>query len=269
MDWKISCLTYGKLEFPKAVVTPNLDTDLRIWGPYLGFLLQNGRRNILVDAGINTRFIKDGKAWGGLPAEGGEKHVLASLEKAGVSPKDIEMVIYTHLHNDHAGNCHLFPEAQHVFQKDEWYELLEPLPHEKVREDYDQGAIPELQKLDRRIVTGNFQLAPGIMCYHTSGHTAGSMALTVDTTKGMYVITGDTTLWKCSLYPQMDKMISMEGKEIKITPAPKTIGPAIPPILVNSYFEWLKSIYLLKTLCEGPDFLLTGHDPSHTDKVFS
>lgn len=268
MDWNITCLTYGKEEIPKSVATINLDHEIKMWMPFLGFLLQNGSRNILVDTGIHNRLVVDGKGWGDLPAEGGEQYVLAELEDASVSPQDIEMVVYTHLHLDHAGNCHLFPEAKHIFQKDEWFKLLEPLPHEKIRGDYDSAIIPELQRLDTLMVTGNFQIVPGITCYRTPGHTAGSMSLTIDTIKGTYVLTGDTVMFKCNMYPQMDKMTLMDGTEINITPVPKSIGPAIPTMLINDFYGWLDSIYLLKSLCQSPAFLLAGHDPSLTNKVF-
>jgi len=265
MNWKIDVLNYGKLEFLKELFTSNIDVGLKIWGPYLGFLLRNGNRNILVDTGIHDRFIVDGKAWGGLRAEGGEKFVVDALKKANVQPKDIDLVIYTHLHNDHCANCHLFPNSKHVIQKVEWLQLLEPLPHEKVRQDYDQQVIPELRKLNTLFVEGNFQLAPGIMVYHTPGHTSGSMSLTVETSKGLYCIVGDTALFKCNMFPQMSEITQMDGSKIKITPQPE---PAIPALLVSSYFDWLKSIYLLKTLCVSEEFALTGHDPSNFDKIF-
>ena len=44
---------------------------------------------------------------------------LEALEREGLTPKDIDTVLYTHLHNDHAGCALLFPEAKTYFQKDE------------------------------------------------------------------------------------------------------------------------------------------------------
>ena len=50
--WEIKVLCYGKITTPKGAATPGLDPELVLDNPYLGFLLQNGRRNILVDSGI-------------------------------------------------------------------------------------------------------------------------------------------------------------------------------------------------------------------------
>ncbi len=71
--WKVTVLYYGKITLPKSALTPAFDPDLVLDIPYLGFLLQKGNRNILVDTGIDDHFIIDGKAWGGWPAEAGRK----------------------------------------------------------------------------------------------------------------------------------------------------------------------------------------------------
>ena len=61
--------------------------------------------------------------------------------------EDIKTVIYTHLHNDHAGNCAMFPKAIHVYQRDEMINLLNPLLVQIFRRDYDLEIIPELRNL--------------------------------------------------------------------------------------------------------------------------
>jgi len=42
-SWQIKVLYYGKITVPKLGLTPNLDPDLTIDFPYLGFLLQQGK----------------------------------------------------------------------------------------------------------------------------------------------------------------------------------------------------------------------------------
>ena len=80
--WKIKPLYYGKITGNKSLLTPGIDADVVADSPYLGFLLQDGKRNILVDTGIADEFIVDGKAWAGLPAEGGKVFVQESLPGA-------------------------------------------------------------------------------------------------------------------------------------------------------------------------------------------
>jgi len=101
--WKIKALLYGTIEIPKGLMEGGLDPDIILKFPYTGYLLQNGEENVLVDTGIHADHIVDGKAWRACPAEGGADYVLKSLEEYGLSPADIDTVIYTHLHNDHAG----------------------------------------------------------------------------------------------------------------------------------------------------------------------
>jgi N-acyl homoserine lactone hydrolase len=267
MEWKIDVLYYGYMEFFKNWVTKDIDADLKIKMPYLGFLLRNGRQNILIDNGINSRYIVDGKAWAGMSAEGGEKFVLEALEKAGVKPKDIEIVAYTHLHNDHNGNAHLFPEAKHVMQRTEWNELLSPTPYLTFLTGHDLETIPVLRKSDCVFVDGNFELAPGIMCYMTPGHTQGSMSFVVEGKKGLYCIVGDLLFWHCSIYPQMDKITLMDGKQVKITPVPKERGLPMPNLCFDQT-AWFHSTDLIRAICRSKEFALCGHEPSLVGKVF-
>ena len=139
--WKIHVLYLGDITIPKAMGTMGLDMNLLFPAPYLAFLLESGSKKILVDTGIHSRFIVDGKAWAGAPAKGGEAFLLEALKKHQTRPEEIETVLYTHLHNDHAGNCHLFPGALHVFHYDEWNELVNPLPSMRIRQDFDPGSF--------------------------------------------------------------------------------------------------------------------------------
>ena len=152
---------YGKITGPAQFVLAGLEEG-QFANPYLGFLLRTQGRSVLVDCGVNDRFIVDGKAWGGFPAEAGRSFVLRSLEKNGVTPDQIEMVIYTHLHNDHVGNCDLFPRATHVFQKAEWANLLDPIPAQRARKDYDLEMAPVLARYHTIKVDGDLEILPGV-----------------------------------------------------------------------------------------------------------
>lgn len=267
-NWRIHTLYYGEIEVPKEQITVGVDVGLMLTIPYLGFLLDNGIKKILVDAGINERVIVNGKAWGGFLAKGGTKYVSDSLAKIGVKPEDIDIVLYTHLHNDHAGACHLFEKSIHVFQDDEWKNLLDPLPAQKLRGDYDPENIPALKRLNCLKISGDVEIEPGIMVYKTPGHTLGSTCIGVETGKGLYVLTGDTAIIKQNLFPKMDKLVLMDGAVIKTTPAPDVYGPAIPSTVIYDYFGWYQSIYRLKVLVKDEQYALPGHDPSLFNKVF-
>src|ERR1700694_2005122 len=71
-----------------------------------GFLVNTGRRLILVDAGA-------GNWWGG----GAFGRLARSLRSAGYTPEEVDIVLVTHLHSDHVGGLttqdgkRVFPNA--------------------------------------------------------------------------------------------------------------------------------------------------------------
>lgn len=139
--WKASVLYCGMHITTKGALTTGFNQDMKLKAPYLSFLLQDGEMNILIDAGISEDFLIDGKAWGGCPADAGSKYMIESLQKHGLVPDDIDMIIYTHLHNDHVGCCKLFPQTRSIAQKAEWEALNNPVFAERLRRDYDADAI--------------------------------------------------------------------------------------------------------------------------------
>ena len=267
-NWTIKPLVFGTIDVFKEQLTTGLDVGLPMKVPYLGFYLTDGRHKVLCDTGINAKYIIDGKAWAGRPAEGGEDWVMKSLEEIGLVPDDIEMVIYTHLHNDHAGNCHLFPRARHLFQETEWKELLDPLPSMMIRGDFDQSLIPQLKALNCQKVVGDVELLDGLELMLTPGHTAGSQCLLVHTKEGVYNLAGDTIHILPIGFPEMTEVTLMDGSVLPITPAPEHWGPAVPSSLVYDHYAWFRSIYRIKALLREPRFLIPGHETSVVGKTF-
>lgn len=262
--WDIKVLYYGEITIPKAVATPNLDAGLLLDSPYLGFLLQNGKQNILVDTGISGDFIVDGKAWGNFPAKGGRAYVEESLAKAGVNPLEIETILFTHLHNDHAANTSMFKNARMIFQRDEWATLLDPLPIMKVRKDYDPTLIDELRSANCVQVQGDFELTDGIRCFRTPGHTPGSMSVAVNTARGIRILVGDHWHLHCMAFSQQDEIMDMQGNRHKITPAPQVYGHFIPSTLIYDYFDYYDSCYKILSMIpsDSPEYIVPGHESS-------
>ncbi len=262
--WEIKALFCGQITVPKVAVTPGLDPDITFDGPYLAFLLRGQGRNILVDTGINQKFIVDGKAWGGLPAEGGGGYLVRSLAGAGVAPQDIDTVIFTHLHNDHAGNNALFPQAQFIFQKDEWRTLLDPLPVMQLRKDYDLSIIDDLRKLNCAMVDGDLEYASGLKLIKTPGHTPGSQSIAVHTSRGLRILVGDQWHHRFNGFSQLTTFVDLKGDTFDITPAPEIYGQFIPPSIVYNYYDWYDSSHKLRALIgrRGPESVVPGHEPS-------
>ena len=266
--WDIKVLYAGKITANFALLWPTgmppLEEDFVVDVPYLAFLLQSPGENILVDTGISEKFIVDGKAWGGLPAEGGQDHIKKSLEKEGLSPGDINTVVFTHLHNDHAGNFHLFPQARFLFQKEEWMNLLNPLPVQLLRKDYDPGLIDGLKDANTLRVEGDFDLTDGVKVYKTPGHSLGSQVVAVNTVKGVVALIGDLSVFNYMIFPGTTEFLDLEGNSHAIPPAPPIFGPAVPHSIIYDFYAFYDSVYKVKSIIsrDEPGYIITGHDPS-------
>ncbi|WP_341304566.1 MBL fold metallo-hydrolase [Pseudomonas sp. TMP25] len=113
-------------------------------------LVQEEGRNILVETGIGAFFSPEMKQRFGVQEE---RHVLLdSLAEVGLSDADIDIVLLTHLHFDHAGGLLaawedgqparlLFPNAQFITGQRQWQRASQP--HARDRASY----IPELLAL--------------------------------------------------------------------------------------------------------------------------
>ena len=263
-SWKVYSLYYGTLTVPKGVMAAGIDLDLIIDVPYTGFLLQNGEENVLVDCGVHQDNIVNGRAWGGYKAVGGNKYVIDALAKHGLAPEDIDTVMYTHLHNDHAGGMALFPEAKTYYQRAEYENLLNQIPSQLVRSDFDKRTPGDVKKLKNiYMFDGDVTLQNGIELYKIPGHTLGSMAVVVPTGEGRFIMTGDLPHLNQCLFPEMDKMQLLDGSYIDITPAPPNMRPYLFNSVVYDHWAAYDSYNKLKVIADDwdPKYFLTGHDP--------
>jgi len=270
--WDIKVLLLGKITMPfstymavhYAFGAPKITENFDISGPYMGFLLVSGDRQIVVDNGISSKFIVNGKAWGGLPAEGGETYLQKALATYGITPEQVQTVLYTHLHNDHAGNCSVFKNATHVFQKDEWQNLLDPLPVQNVRKDYDQAIIPELNSLKCLKINGDIEIEDGITLYKTPGHTRGSQSIAVNTVKGTIVLVGDMLTSYISAFPGTTEITGIDGTVYSVPPAPEVFGNAIPSNVTYDFYSFYDSVSKVQAIasCNEPGYIIPGHETS-------
>lgn len=261
-NWVIKPLLCGIIHMPKGSMEGGLEPDRILPFPYTAYLLQNGEENVLVDTGIHADHIVDGKAWRGCAAEGGADYLLKALADCGVTPADISTVLYTHLHNDHAGNMYLFPDAMHVYQKDEYVNLCNPLPFQIKGGDFDTRTVGDIAQLKHKaVIDGDLVMSNGIELYKTPGHSLGSMCIVVPTARGRYVITGDMPHVYQSLFPKTDKWELMGGEIIDVKPSDDDQEFLFNSVIYDQYSAY-DSFSKLKVLAERfePEYFLTGHD---------
>ncbi|ETK34708.1 MBL fold metallo-hydrolase [Microbispora sp. ATCC PTA-5024] len=143
------------------------------------YLLRAAGRTVLVDTGIGGA---DSPAASWAPVPG---RLLGELAAAGHDPADVDAVVLTHLHSDHASGCvsdgaPVFPAARYVVQRAELDWVRGPMR--------EQVVVPLRDRL--QIVDGDAGLFPGVRLLHTPGHTPGHQCVEV----GDVVMSGDVVL---------------------------------------------------------------------------
>lgn len=142
-------------------------------------------RNVLFETGIGAFFEPALRERYGVVEE---RHVLLdALAEAGLSHEDIDVVVLSHLHFDHAGGLLapwaeaqaprlLFPNARFIVGAEHWRRALDPHPRDRA------SFIPELPGLLK--ASGRLELVEGehsttlgeaVRFHYSDGHTPGLM----------------------------------------------------------------------------------------------
>ena len=181
-------LHLGDIVRQKSNMAYMCESGARVTLPILAFYVTDGTRRILVDNGGSA---PDHRYQPYTRTE--EQDPVKALRELGVQPGDITDVIFTHLHWDHAGNNHLFPNAKFYVQKSELEYAESPVILHKNSYDYDLIYQTKYEALD-----GDCRVMDGISVMMTPGHTNGSQSVIVDTEDWHYLIAGDLIgLYEC------------------------------------------------------------------------
>ncbi len=164
----------------------------------VGVIVRHRGRTIVCETGIGTK-IDDKRA-----ARDGVWEpdlLLASLKRVGVRPEEVDVVLSTHLHWDHAGGLTrrgpggelelTFPRAKHFIQRAEWRFALHPDPRSRagyIADDFqpveEAGLVEFLE--------GEAEVMPGVVLRQTGGHTPGHQLCIFRASEDLAcVVTGD------------------------------------------------------------------------------
>ena len=121
----------------------------------------------------------------------------AVLARLGVEAAQVEHVVLSHLHWDHAGGVHLFPRATFYLQEAEYrFWTQDPTaarpPFANLTDDASMKYLAGLEGTRRLVlINGDREIQPGIECMSAPGHTPGQQAVVVDTARGKAIVGSD------------------------------------------------------------------------------
>lgn len=160
-------------------------------------------RTILLEAGVGAFF--EPKLRDRYGVQESEHRLLQGLAEQGVQPTDVDIIVLSHLHFDHAGGILnawqpdaplslAFPNAHYVVSRPAWDRATHPHPRDRA------SYIPELPGLVK--ATGRLELierdhdrsevlGDNYRFTFSDGHTPGQLLTTVQTPHGSLMFMGD------------------------------------------------------------------------------
>ena len=205
------------------------DMDYYIW------VLKNGARSILVDTGYDQ-----------LESERRDRPIITEptqmLTDFGLVPDEIDTIILTHLHYDHAGSLGAFSNATLHVQETEMAFATGPcMCHDHLRMPFTGDHICDVV---RSLYAGRVQfasgvqtIAPGVETHLIGGHSRGLQCVRVNTHRGWVVLASDAAHY----YENYQKRKPF-------------------PIVVDMQ-NMLDGFETLETIASSPDHIIPGHDP--------
>ena len=196
MSYSIWILEYGYVDrFPASNLFAAQPHEGHRRMPYCFGLVRSAGRCILVDTGFADQVVYDR-----LTAKYGDTRWLAPVDvlaRVGVRPEQVDTVLLTHNHFDHAGCVDAFPDAHVWIQRREIESYLaaaaRPARFEFLTRSCQADLPAQLAGRAATLVDGTAEVAPGIELRPAHDtHTAGSQVVAVsNAADGTWVFAGD------------------------------------------------------------------------------
>ena len=253
LSTKLYFFECGTLKSEKHLFTLDRGIGEPFEVPVPFFLIQHNGKNILFDTGNALEAAKNPeKHWGDIintyyPIMKKEEFVVNQLKSIGIMAEDIDYVILSHLHLDHAGGVGAFPNAEYITHKKEVEWAFNPECSQKsayIMQDIDKDI--KWFQLENKFEEGYDLFEDDVIkIYPTPGHTPGhiSVLINLQNSKPM-LLTSDCCYTEENLYDN------------------------IPPGLVWNAEDSIKTINWIKKIQNDKNVeVVAGHDP-HAWKRF-
>ena len=140
-------------------------------------LVVRGARTMIIDAGLGD---KENEKFIDIYGVERARNLDHTLAEAGLAPEDIDIVLATHLHFDHAGGFTTrdasgrlrprFPRAQYVVRRGEWEDATHPNERNRASYLFD-NYVPLAEAGVLHLVDDDVTVMPGVKVRRTGGHT--------------------------------------------------------------------------------------------------
>jgi glyoxylase-like metal-dependent hydrolase (beta-lactamase superfamily II) len=164
---------------------------------------EDGGRKVLLEAGVGLALEPRLRARYGV--EGTRHRLTESLSELGIAAKEIDLVVISHLHFDHAGGLLttweeqvaprlVFPRAQFVVSREAWERAR--FPHARDRASFLPALCERLMESQRLVLVENAAehsklLGDGYQLSYSQGHTPGLMMTRLETPRGPLTFVSD------------------------------------------------------------------------------
>lgn len=236
-DWEVYCVKYAdrneRTRADSFIFDDNHDASHAM--DYFMWVLRRGAEVILVDTGYDDA-----------EASARDRPIrldpVTALAPFGITPDDVTQIIVTHLHYDHAGGLHLFPNATLHLQAAEMAYATGPcMCHDTLRMPFTADHVCEaVKRLYAGKVTfyeGEAEVAEGVSVHCIGGHSRGLQCVRVRTQAGWLVLASDAAHFYENVFARKPF-----------------------PIVVDLQ-NMLDGFETLHRLASTPDLIIPGHDP--------
>lgn len=173
------------------------DDENYIRMPAAPLLVRTSSAAVLIDTGIGNKLTEKQKMIFRVTRDWTADQDLAQFN---LSPQDIEAVVLTHCHFDHAGGIvrHnadgkpelTFPKARHIINEMEWQDVKHP--NSRSVHTYFPENFEALERSGLMVrVNHRYEAAPGVTVHHSGGHTRGHQIVEITGKSGCALHLGD------------------------------------------------------------------------------
>lgn len=258
-DWEVYAVKYAdrnaRTRADSFIIDDNHDAPHAM--DYFIWVLRRGQETILVDTGYDAKEA----ALRGRPIAMDPREALKPL---GIAPEAVTELIVTHLHYDHAGGLHLFPNARLHMQSAEMAFATGPcMCDAHLRAPFTADHVCEAVKrvYSGKVIfyEGDAQVAEGITVHCIGGHSRGLQCVRVKTKSGWMVLASDASHYyenfmahkAFPIVVDMDDMIAGFDRLVDLASDQKLIVPGHDP-LVRKLFPRFTADHVFR-LDGGPE----------------